>query len=41
MNLEKDFELEAVRKDWPRICREVTAHPKDGKTGGLKVPKLA
>jgi len=41
MNLQKDYELETARQDWPRICREVTMHPKDGKTGGLKVPKVA
>jgi addiction module HigA family antidote len=41
MNLQKGFELEAARQDWPRICKEVPMHPKDRKTGGLKVPKVA
>ena len=41
MNLEKDFELEAARENWPRICREVPMHAKDRKTGGLNVPKIA
>ena len=41
MNLQKDFELETARKEWPTICREVPMHPKDGKGGGLKVPKIA
>jgi addiction module HigA family antidote len=41
MNLEKEFELETARQDWPRICKEVPLHPKDRKTGGLKVPKIA
>ncbi len=40
MNLQKDFELETARQDWPRICKEVRLHPKDGKTGGLKVPRM-
>jgi addiction module HigA family antidote len=41
MNLQKDFELETARKDWPRICKEVRLHPQDRKTGGLKVPRVA
>jgi addiction module HigA family antidote len=41
MNLQKDFELETARQDWPRICKEVSLHPQDRKTGGLRVPKAA
>jgi antitoxin HigA-1 len=41
MNLEKGYELETARRDWPRICKEVPLHPQDRKTGGLKVPKIA
>ncbi len=41
MNLQKDFELETAQQDWPRICKEVPLHPKDGETGGLKGPKIA
>ena len=41
MNLQKGYELEAARKDWPRICKEVTMHPQDRKSGGLKVPRIA
>ena len=40
MGLEKDFELESARQEWPRICKEVPLHPKDRKTGGLKIPKI-
>ena len=40
MSLEKDFELETARENWPRICKEVRLHPKDRKTGGLKIPKI-
>jgi antitoxin HigA-1 len=38
MNMQYDFELETARRDWPRICKEVRLHPKDRKTGALKVP---
>jgi addiction module HigA family antidote len=41
MNIQKDYELETARRDWPRICKEVRMHPKDRKTGGLKVPKIS
>ena len=37
MNLEKDYELEAARKDWPGICKEVRISPRDGKSGELRV----
>jgi addiction module HigA family antidote len=37
MNIEKDFELETARQDWPRICKEVPLNPQDRKTGVLKV----
>lgn len=40
MSLQKDFELETARRDWPTICREVPLHPKDRKTGGLKIPTI-
>jgi addiction module HigA family antidote len=38
MNMQKDFELETARRDWPRICKEVPMHPKDRKTCALKIP---
>jgi addiction module HigA family antidote len=38
MNMQKAYELETARQDWPRICKEVPMHPKDRKTGALKVP---
>jgi antitoxin HigA-1 len=38
MNMQKAYELETARRDWPRICREVHIHPKDRKTGALKIP---
>ena len=41
MNVQKGFELETVRADWPRICREVRLHPRDRKTGGLKIPTMS
>ena len=41
MNTEKCYELEMAKADWPRICKEVPLHPKDGETGGLKGPKIA
>ncbi len=41
MNLEKDFELETARQNWPSICKEVPMHAKDLKTGALKVPRIA
>lgn len=37
MNLQKAYELEMVMRDWPRIRREVPMHPRDRKTGALKV----
>ncbi|MDR3738393.1 MAG: HigA family addiction module antitoxin [Terracidiphilus sp.] len=41
MNLEKDFELETARQDWPRICKEVPLHPRNRKTGELKARQIA
>lgn len=41
MNLQKGYELETARANWSRICKEVPMHPKDRKTGGLKVPILS
>ena len=38
MNLQKDYELETAMKNWPMICKEVLMHPKDRKTGRLKIP---
>jgi addiction module HigA family antidote len=38
MNLQKDYELETAMKNWPMICKEVSMHPKDRKTGRLKIP---
>ena len=39
MNTQKGYELETARPDWPKICKEVRLHPRDRKTGALKVPK--
>jgi len=39
MSIQKDYELESARSGWRRICKEVRMHPKDRKTGELKVPK--
>jgi addiction module HigA family antidote len=41
MNLQRDYELETARADWPRICKEVPMHPNDRKAGELKVPILS
>jgi addiction module HigA family antidote len=41
MNIQKAYELETAMQDWPSICKEVPMHPKDRKTGGLKVPKFS
>jgi len=41
MNLEKDFELETARLDWPRICKEVPLYPRNRKTGELKARQIA
>jgi len=41
MNLQKGFELEVARADWPRICKEVPMHPHDRKTGALEPRRLA
>jgi len=37
MNLQKAYELEMAVRDWPRIRSEVPMHPRDRKTGALKV----
>jgi len=39
MNMQKDYELETARSGWRGICKQVPMHPKDRKTGELKVPK--
>jgi addiction module HigA family antidote len=41
MNMQKAYELETARGDWPRICKEVPMHPKNRRTGELKVAKIA
>ena len=41
MNMQKGYELEMARRDWPRICKEVPMHPTNRRTGGLKVPKIS
>ena len=41
MNIEKDYELETAKADWPRICKEVGRHPRDRKTGELRPRRLA
>ena len=38
MNMQKDYELETAMENWPMICKEVPMHPKDRRTGGLKIP---
>ena len=38
MGLQKDYELQTAMKNWPMICKEVSMHPKDRKTGELKIP---
>ena len=35
MNVDKDFELETAKANWPRICKEIGMHPRDRKTGEL------
>ena len=40
MNCQKHYELESAVKGWRRICNEVKRHPKDRKTGALKMPKV-
>jgi addiction module HigA family antidote len=40
MNLQKSYELETARRDWPRICKEVLLHPVDRKTGELKARRI-
>ncbi len=39
MNCQKYYELRIAATGWRQICREVRQHPKDRKTGSLKVPK--
>ncbi|HWE87471.1 MAG TPA: HigA family addiction module antitoxin [Terracidiphilus sp.] len=39
MGIAKNYELEAALQDWPKICKEVAQHPKDRKTGALRIPK--
>jgi antitoxin HigA-1 len=39
MNCQKYYELQTAVTDWRRICKEVRQHPKDRKTGALKLPK--
>ena len=41
MNLQMDYDFETTMRRWPAICREVPMHPKDKKTGALKIPKRA
>ncbi|HWG18910.1 MAG TPA: HigA family addiction module antitoxin [Terracidiphilus sp.] len=41
MNIEKDYELETAKADWPKICREIGRHPRDRRTGELKPRRLA
>jgi addiction module HigA family antidote len=40
MNCQMAYELRTAVTNWPKICREVRMHPKDHKTGALKVPKV-
>src|SRR6266702_210556 len=41
MNMQKAYELRTAMTDWQRICREVPMHPKDRKTGALKIRNSA
>jgi addiction module HigA family antidote len=41
MNIEKDYELETAKVDWPRICKEIGRHPRDRRTGELKPRRMA
>jgi addiction module HigA family antidote len=41
MNVEKDFELETAKADWPRICKEIGRHPRDRRTGELRPRRVA
>lgn len=41
MNMQKAYELETARSNWRTICKEVPMHPKDRKSGALKVPKIS
>ena len=41
MNVEKAYELETAKADWPRICKEIDRHPRDQKTGELKPRRKA
>lgn len=38
MNCEKYYELSSAARKWPKICKEIKMHPKDRKTGALKIP---
>jgi addiction module HigA family antidote len=41
MNIQKDFELEVARADWPRICKEVPMRQNDRRTGAPRPRRLA
>ena len=38
MNMQKAYELRVAMKEWRKICNQVSPHPRDRKTGGLRVP---
>jgi addiction module HigA family antidote len=38
MNLQKAYELEGAMERWPAVCKEVSMHPKDRRTGALRTP---
>ena len=40
MNCQKHFELQSAVRNWRRICKEVKRHPKDRKTGALRLPNI-
>jgi len=39
MNCQKGFELQEAAPKWRQIRKQVPMHPKDRKTGALKMPK--
>jgi addiction module HigA family antidote len=41
MNMQKGYELETARRNWPKICKEVPMHPTNRRTGELKAQKIS
>ena len=40
MTCQKYYELRTAAANWPKICNQIKMHPKDRKTGALKIPKV-